>query len=396
MVAMARGFHEQRPSPDELDEQLRGNAHRRTTGVWDAAAADPATPVATVSSWPTDMTVPGDSTVAAWAISAVTVSPTHRRRGIARALLESELRTAHTLAIPVAVLTVSEATIYSRYGFAPAAMSADLRIATPRAKWAGPVASGQLHLVSPEQLLDDGRELVKRVQLRAPGQLQLEERLWQRILCLIGDRERAKNTRVVRYDDGGGRPQGFAVYRVVDTGPGNSQQVLDLHYLVAATDDAYAGLWQYLIEMDLVGSVTASLRPVDEPLAWMLSDFRAVVKTNERDHLWVRILDVKTALEGRRYSSPGRVVLEVQDALNFTDGRYLLDIDGEGHGVVSLTAEPADISLTVNELGALYLGGTTLATLRQAGRIAERTPGAVATLDASFRSAVAPWLSFWF
>ena len=55
-----------------------------------------------------------------WAISMVTVAATHRRRGIARGLLEGELRAAASAGVPMAGLTVTEATIYGRYGFGPA------------------------------------------------------------------------------------------------------------------------------------------------------------------------------------------------------------------------------------------------------------------------------------
>src|SRR5690606_38343867 len=121
-----------------------GLASQRTPAIWDNTPEGPGMPVATVGSWPSELSVPGSATIPAWAISAVTVSPTHRRRGIAKALLESELRTANALGFPVAALTVSESTIYSRFGFAPAALSADYSIDTRRAVWTGPAASGRL------------------------------------------------------------------------------------------------------------------------------------------------------------------------------------------------------------------------------------------------------------
>jgi predicted N-acetyltransferase YhbS len=138
----ARGFHGARASAAEIEQLVEGLAYRRTTAVWDAASdadsADAEAPVATLNSWAAPMTVPGNSAVDTWLISGVSVSPTHRRRGIARALIEAELRTAVSLGVPVAALTVSEATIYDRFGFSPAVMSADWVIDTRRAKWAGP------------------------------------------------------------------------------------------------------------------------------------------------------------------------------------------------------------------------------------------------------------------
>jgi predicted acetyltransferase len=402
LYAEARGFHAARPSEESLDEQVRGFAYRRTTGVWDESGADAASPVSSVSSWPTELTVPGRGSVTAWAISAVTVAPTHRRRGIARAMLEAELRTAHALGVPVAMLTVSEATIYSRYGFAPAAMAADWTINTRRARWTGPAASGRVQFVTLEQLSADGPRLLERARLDVPGEIEFSGYLWERLLGRYGDdKELGKQLRFVRYDDSAGVPQGFAIYRLVESPDDFSAHTLELRYLVTATDDAYAGLWRYVLEMDLVASVTASLRSVDEAVAWQISDFRAARKTQERDHLWTRILDLRAALEARRYGAAGRIVLEVSDPLGFAAGRVLLSTDSGGSASVipfdeAIPDGAAALSLSINELSAIYLGGVSAVTLAGAGRITELTPGGAAAADVAFRSAVVPRLSIWF
>jgi predicted acetyltransferase len=398
-----RGFHGTRMSQEKLDVQLPHIAHHRTTGVWDPDAADAASPVATVSTWVMDLTVPGETSIPAWAVSAVTVSPTHRRRGIARAMLEAELRTAVSLDVPVAILTVAEATIYRRYGFGPSVMSADWTIDTTRARWIGPETSGSLGLVEPETLLQEGYELVQRVRLRTPGQVEFADLLWERLLGIDGDPESAKGLRVVRFDDDDdeGELQGFAAYRVVEVGDDFTKHRLDLAFLVSATDEAYAGLWRFLLEMDLVSSISAPLRSFDEPLLWQVSDPRAVKRNGVREHLWTRILDVPVALSARRYSAAGVFVLDVSDDLGFADGLFLLTVAADGSASVEhLDAEAPDdaaaIALTVDDLGALYLGGVSAITLARAGRITELRPGSAASLDASFRSPVTPWLSIWF
>lgn len=45
-------------------------------------------------------------------------------------MMQGELNTAATLGVPVATLTVSESTLYGRYGFAPAAAAAGLGAST--------------------------------------------------------------------------------------------------------------------------------------------------------------------------------------------------------------------------------------------------------------------------
>jgi Sterol carrier protein domain len=59
-----------------------------------------------------------------------------------------------------------------------------------------------------------------------------------------------------------------------------------------------------------------------------------------------------------------------------------------------VAAEPGavpDVTLDVTELGATYLGGTTLGELAGAGLVAEGRPGAVRQLSTALSWAPAPW-----
>jgi predicted acetyltransferase len=280
-------------------------------------------------------------------------------------------------------------------------MTADWSIDTARARWAGPRATGTVHLVDPEDLLVEGLEIVERVRLRTPGQMEFGDILWERLLGFDGEADAAKALRCVRYDDVDGEPQGFAVYRVSSDAADFTRHTLDLAYLVSATDDAYAGLWRFLVEMDLVATIIAPLRSVDEPVLWQLSDARAARRTTVRDHLWTRILDVPAALSARGYGAASTIVLDVSDDLGFADGLFLLTIADDGTAMVEALegeapGDAAAVALTVNDLSSLYLGGVSALTLARAGRLTELRPDSAATLDVAFRSAVAPWLSIWF
>ena len=95
-----------------------------------------------------DFTGSLERTVPAWAISAITASPTHRCKGIARALLEAELVTAVKLGVPLAIFTVSEWTMCGRFGFAPAGFVSNVTIEYRRAGWASPVRDGRVRFMS--------------------------------------------------------------------------------------------------------------------------------------------------------------------------------------------------------------------------------------------------------
>jgi len=389
--ADSRGFHATPFSDDTAAQFMAGVADRRTSGVWDDSGADPATPIATVNAWSTPLTVPGERQLDAWAISAVTVASTHRRRGIARELLESELRSAADRNLAVAMLTVSESTIYGRFGFSPAALSADYEIDTRKARFTGVVPDGRVQFVPLTQVREQAPAIIEANRLRTPGDITTWSHLWDRTFGLsTDDKDLAKRIRAIRYDDADGTPQGFALYTLKEHERDFSKHTAVVHSLVTATDDAYAGLFSFLLELDLTTKLVLPLRSVDEPIRWQVADFRAVRATDVRDHLWVRILDVPRALAARDYFASLDLVIEVTDDLGFAAGRFALG------DTVEPTTREADVTLSVNELGSLYLGGVSALTLERAGRITGHTEGAVERLDAAFRSPVTPCLSVWF
>jgi predicted acetyltransferase len=115
---------------------------------------------------------------------------------------------------------------------------------------------------------------------------------------------------------------------------------------------------------------------------------RACVDTQD---LWVRLLDVPAALAARRYATRDRLVLEVVDQLRPANhGNFALEGSPEGASCRRTDADP-DLRLDVAELGAVYLGGVRFTTLAAAGRLTERTPGALWRADRLFASDPAPW-----
>ena len=397
LKADARGFHDPALTAEEAERLAGIVGYRRTTGIFDDMLADPDVPVGTVSSWPAPLTVSDGVVIDAWAISAVTVSPTHRRRGIARAMLEAELRTAAELGLSLAMLTVSEATIYGRYGFAPATFNASWTIDTARTRWAGPAASGRVQFITTDELKRIGPEVFTRTLPRTVGDIGRWDGLWSRFVA-DQDAKRAADLRCVRYDDADGVPQGFAIYRLREAGHHETELVVD--ELAAADDDAYAGLWRFLLEQDLVARVVADGRRVDEPVVWQLSNRRAAVKTREEDNLWLRILDPVAVLAARRYRSPGRFGFIIDDPLGYAEGAVVLEVADDGSATVSrvdeLTATDAAVRLSVNELSAAYLGGVSLQSFAEAGRVEELADGSAARIDDAFRAPTVPWLSIIF
>ena len=121
----------------------------------------------------------------------------------------------------------------------------------------------------------------------------------------------------------------------------------------------------------------------------MLADPRQLVR-RPGDSLWVRIVDTPRALASRKYAADGRLVIELRDDFcPWNEGRYLLEADG-GQARCSTTTLDADLNMTVNDLGALYLGGSRAHQLARANRI-HGAPEAVAKADAMFTWHPLPW-----
>jgi predicted acetyltransferase len=151
-----------------------------------------------------------------------------------------------------------------------------------------------------------------------------------------------------------------------------------------------------MAEVDLVSSISAGMRPVDEPLAWMLTNTRrALEQTMRSDFLWVRPLDTPRMLEGRRYAAEERVVFQVTDPLGMAGGRYALEGGPSGARCRATDVSP-DIRLSMLALGALSLGGVSPHVLEAAGLVQEDAPGAINRVERLFHWGIVPWCSTFF
>ena len=227
--------------------------------------------------------------------------------------------------------------------------------------------------------------------LELPGMVHLDER---RLAYVVGHEHGAAKERPTFFAlrEGPSGVDGYVIYKVAHDWPENTPntalRVLDL---VAANPGAYADLWRFVLDVDLVTYVEASNRPSDEPLLYLLREPRRL-RARMSDNLWVRLVDIPGALAARRYAAAGRVVLEVADRFcAWNGGRYVLDAAEDGGAVVERTSEAAEIACTASDLGATYLGGTTFRQLHRAGRVDERAEGALARADAMFGWDPAPW-----
>jgi predicted acetyltransferase len=350
--------------------------------------------VATLATQPRRLTLPGGGELVADALTNVTVNATHRRRGLLTTMLGASLDATRVRGEAVSILVAAEWPIYGRFGYAPATQYADytFRVGHPRAL-IRPAESGVVRQVEADEFRAAANAVFDGQRLLRAGQVDRDGDWWDRELGTAG---------VLRPDDGplgnlflhetDGVADGLLAWKPkTDFDLDGTLGSIEVRTLTAASDVAYRNLWAYLSALDVIDRIDLGLRPVDEPVRWLLPDGRALLQRYAGDHVWVRLLDVPAALAARGYGSDGRLVLDVVDGDHggYAAGRYVLEVD-TGAVRCERTTEPAHLRVSQRVLAGVYLGAYSFSQLRAMG-IEELDTAAVQRADALFSTPVPPW-----
>ena len=381
LTAIVQGFHEDFVA-DQWEAERKVTEWERCFGFtvedrW----------IATCGAYSRVMTVPGGQLPVA-AVSIVTVAPPYRRRGLLNQMMKHQLEDVQRREVePVALLWASESLIYGRYGYGNAA---------PRLIISGPtrtlsfrpgvsLGAGSVDEVSQEEFLAGASAVHADLVGDRPGALTRTPEWWGvKLFDPEAWRRGAGPLRFALHFGANGEVDGYATFRVAESNkpahPGREVRVIDLD---AARPDAYAALWRFLLDLDLVRSFSRRIAPVDEPLRYLVADQRAVA-SEVLDGTYARIVDVPAALAARGYSREVDLVIELTDhLLPANAGRWRVRSAASGAQVNRTDSSP-DVTMDIRELGAGYLGGTSFNALLRAGLFLEHTAGAVAQLAAAF------------
>jgi predicted acetyltransferase len=300
----------------------------------------------------------------------------------------------------IAILWASEPAIYGRFGYGLASTAYEVKV--PRNAHALRADSPsdpalRLRLVPAEdwKLTADAYAAVAATR---PGMIARDERWHRRAASDFPSLREGRSALrcVVVEDDSGVR--GYARY---STKPDWSTPVpsgtVNVREVIGVDGAALAALYRYLFDLDLMGVADMWNVPADSPLLHWLTNPRAT-KPIWHDALYVRLVDVGTAMAQRRYSAPVDVVLEVSDPLlPGNDGRWRL-VGGPDGARCERSEDAPDLTLSVTDLGGVYLGGTALGGLAAAERVQVRSGGAdlLPAVSAAFATNPAPWCPFVF
>jgi predicted acetyltransferase len=377
----------ERPRPEDMD---------RWTALFEAdraiAAYDGSRIVGTAGIFSFDLTVPGGVLPAA-GVTIVGVHPTHRRQGILRRMMRLQLDAIHERGEPLAILWASEGSIYQRFGYGLGSMHIAIDAERERSGFRTPhIPSGTIRFVEVDEATRLFPPVYDAIRASRPGFFARSPAFWD--AEVFPDPEHWRRGASAAFHvvhEVAGEVDGYARYRVrEDWELAGSKSKVVVVELMGTNPAAQLDLWRYLFDIDLMARLEAWNVPLDDPLLLNVAEPRRL-RATLGDALWTRIVDLQSALAGRRYAADGRVVLEVADEFcGWNDGIWELAVE-HGVPIVGPSTEPADLACDVTDLGAAYLGGFGFRQLADAGRVRELQPGGAERADALFRTERAPW-----
>ncbi|MEU2079058.1 GNAT family N-acetyltransferase [Streptomyces sp. NPDC013489] len=379
-------------SDEEVADRLPHVDLARTAGAFDGDRI-----VATFRSFRQEVSTVGGGSLTADAITQVTVSPTHRRRGLLSRMMSQDLAAAKERGDAIATLIAAEYPIYGRYGFGPASScsewSVDVRRAGLDPRRSGrPEDGGRIDLTDADEIRKIGPEVHRRLAGVRAGVTDRSPRDWEVGTGRSVQSDPWREPYYAVYRSESGEVDGFVAYTSDDKWDDAKQplNMATVRDLIAVTPAAERALWHYLCSVDWITTVRSGYRAPDDPLPLLLPDPRAAKLLTHADMLWVRVLDVVRVLESRTYPVTDGLVLDLRDRDGFAGGRYRLDASPDGASCVR-TDESADLALDIAESGVLAFGDESAVRLGRLGRVEELTAGAAARADLLFRTPLRPF-----
>ena len=329
------------------------------------------------------ISTPGSSAIVA-GVSNVAVQPTHRRQGVMTQMMQHQIRDIHEREEPLAALFASESLIYGRFGYGVGSLYEQWSIPREHNSYAQPFRdNGNIAFVHPSNIPTVLPDISKRSTANRAGVVQKSMHHWQQEAQAPEHLEGGQGGLFYACYQTDERTEGYVIYRIRD-------RVLYVNELMATSKVAYRCLWRFCFDTDLVTRTEANKRPVDDALPWMLADPRRLQR-NIRDGLWLRIIDVHSALKQRYYSKNDALVLEIKDELcPWNQASFRLEGSTEG-ATCYQSSESPDLTLPISALASTLLGAVTFSTLAQAGLIQEGKSGALKRADAMFEVEQQPW-----
>lgn len=341
------------------------------------------------------LTVPGGQVIGAAGTTILAIHPAYRGRGLMTLLTRDAFALARWSGRePVATGVPHHSRTHLRYGFGIAARHATVRLALDGPRTLdGVSADGRIeYLTDHKEALAALHDVATALSGVRNGWIPRSPVADAYLYAAAGLAEAEYGPMaLVVHRSPAGAVDGFLSYRRTSAADdyGRPSGALKVVELLGVTAAAEAQLWLHCLADPVVTRLSATRRPVADPVAARLPDPRAWQQT-VRDDMILYLLDVPAALAARRYGREDRIRLAVADPDGST-GRYELS-GGLAAAVCEPTSGSPDLTLTASALATAYLGDVAVADLAARGEVSEHTPGAVRRMTAMFAWAPAPWI----
>jgi predicted acetyltransferase len=368
--------------PDEIPAIARLVAHsfpgpNRSAAVWEEQLRDPVQGggaetllvaedtgrhAASLQLYPLRQWIGGQALSIA-GVGMVTVSPAHRKRGLAAQLMTRALRAARERGDSASALYPFRVSFYQKLGYGHAGMALQYQV-PPSALPDSPERT-QVELLDHDNAYREALELYHRWVRAQTGQLERSERLWTQ-LCTAQDRA------LVGYRARGGALEGYAlvVYR---TDLPRAQRYLEVDELVWTSLAARRGLYAWLASLgDQWEQVLLRALPSHQLVDW-IREPRLPHAAAPGWGLWApaatlmmgpmfRLLDLRRAWEQRQVIATPPFVIAfnvVDEQLEENCGRWRLAFDDTRVTIDQQASADVEIGLNTSTLSRLYIGSLT-------------------------------------
>jgi predicted acetyltransferase len=382
-----------RPGDDDAQAECFPFDRARAIEIADPSRGSVGPLVAIHSSFGFHLRVPGGGTIPTAGLTWVGVHQGHRRRGLLRAMITDHFARARARGETLSTLYAAEPPIYQKFGYGLATQDLRMKINRKPDLRAVP-GSDDLSVELDTASIERHGPILRAFQeeFSRPGSTAVvpDPLLNQLFLDTESIREGGEALRFATVLDGDHVVAWALFRRKSEWNDWDPQGIINVHAWGSHTAAASRRLWSVLTDLDLMTSTHAWLIPLDDPLRYLLLHERGQ-KPDLRDNTWLRILDLKAALEGRGYEADCDVVVEITDAMIPENaGSWHIRISGGRAEVAPMKDRKADLTVGIQELGAAYLGSTSIEALTRATLVVEHTPGSAHSFGRALNSSIAP------
>lgn len=331
----------------------------------------------------------GGRCVAMGGVGGVAVSPTHRGRGVAHALVREALRAMRERGEWLSVLYGATQTLYRAHGYELAGLHPVMRVPA-RDLLALPRPQGLEITPLTEEDVPATVALVDEIDAGEPGGLRRSPAFAERALGFTAD----EHGFAVRRD---GELVGFVWYEHRENEHEGSWFDLAVHNLAARDGEAERALWWLLGTSASVSGEVEYVAPPNDPLRLWLPE-RSLRLAGRPNWFWMlRLVDVAEAISGRGFPEDRRATIHLEitgdEDLAANRGRFVLEVEA-GRGRLTSGGDGA-VRLDVGALAALYTGWASARMLAHAGRLDAEDPQDLRVLTDLFAGPT-PWLRDFF